>query len=270
MKDHLRGTPARSKSNKSSFAPDETVLPIKKTDSVGPPPPLKRAARTPAPTAKEADASLSTATLIPAIAAKAGISITNTRIDTSFIRKVEGSLLKAYVPLAGSTHSGPTVGDGFDLGQMHLAEFDKLPIEAGLKAKLRPYVGMTSFRAKNFLKSHPLTITPAELKQLNVVAADKILKPLMKTYNKASGKSFLELPPKRRPRFSLTLIRMAPVSCTARQINSCGSTSSLKTGKRPAQPSGGTKCTPPGVSRKRISSITLAKRQSLPFLNIGR
>jgi GH24 family phage-related lysozyme (muramidase) len=204
MKDHLRGTPARSKSNKSSFTPDETVPQVMKTESVGPPPPItaeKTVVSEPAaasgPAAKEAlDASVSTSALIPAIAAKAGISITNTKIDTSFIRKVEGSLLKAYVPLAGTTHSGTTVGDGFDLGQMHLAEFNKLPIEASLKAKLRPYVGMTGFRAKNFVKSHPLTITPSELKQLNVVAADKILKPLMKTYDKASGKSFLELPPK--------------------------------------------------------------------------
>jgi GH24 family phage-related lysozyme (muramidase) len=204
MKDHLR-TPARSRSNKSSLAPDDTILPIHKTDSVGPPPPFTAEetvvsepaapAAASAPAAAEATASLSTASLIPAIAAKAGISITHTKIDTSFIRKVEGSLLKAYVPLAGTSHSGPTVGDGFDLGQMHTAEFDKLPIEAGLKAKLRPYVGMTGFRAKNYLKSHPLTITPAEMKQLNVVAADKILKPLMRTYNKASGKSFLELPP---------------------------------------------------------------------------
>ncbi len=192
MKDHLRSTPSRSKSSKSSL----------KNESRPPPTPLTAQETTPL-TAQEtvgskkttASASVSTATLIPAIAAKAGISITDTRIDSSFIRKVEGSLLKAYVPLAGSTHSGVTVADGFDLGQMHLAEFDKLTIEAGLKAKLRPYVGMTSFRAKNFLKSHPLSITPDELKQLNVIAANKILKPLVKTYEKASGQSFTKLPP---------------------------------------------------------------------------
>ena len=194
MKDHLRSAPSRSRSNKSSLVPDETAPSTIKV-SKGPPPPLTAETTTISSEPMIASASVSTATLIPAIAAKAGISITDTRINTSFIRQVEGSLLKAYVPLAGSTHSGVTVGDGFDLGQMRPAEFDKLTIEAGLKDKLRPYVGMTSFRAKNFLKSHPLTITPAELKQLNVVAANKILKPLMKTYEKASGQSFTKLPP---------------------------------------------------------------------------
>ncbi len=203
MKDHLRSTPSRSRSKKSSLVPDETATPTIEKVSKGPPPPLTAETTTissepiiaSAHEAKKASPPVSTATLIPAIAAKAGISITDTRINTSFIRQVEGSLLKAYVPLAGSTHSGVTVGDGFDLGQMRPAEFDKLTIEASLKAKLRPYVGMTSFRAKTFLKSHPLTITPAELKQLNVVAANKILKPLVKTYEKASGLSFTKLPP---------------------------------------------------------------------------
>jgi hypothetical protein len=138
----------------------------------------------------------SSASLFKKAASKMGVSIVDTKIDTSFIRKVEGSLLKGYVPLAGSTHSGVTVGDGFDLGQMNTSEFQKLNLSASLKAKLQPYVGMTGMRAKSFVKTHPLVINEEELKEVNVVAADKILSPLIKSYDKASGKSFLDLPAK--------------------------------------------------------------------------
>lgn len=135
--------------------------------------------------------------LISAVTAKMGVdlvSIVNTKIDTNFIRKVEGSVLKGYVPLASTTNSGVTIADGFDLGQRKLAEFNKLPITAALKAKLQPYVGLTRFAAKDFVKAHPLTINEDELKQLNIVAGNMILRPLMKAYNKSGGKSFLELP----------------------------------------------------------------------------
>ena len=140
--------------------------------------------------------------LITAVAAKVGVnitedkgvSITQSKIDTGFITKVEGSVLKGYVPLAGSTNSGVTIADGFDLGQMHLSEFNQLPITAALKDKLMPYVGLTKYKAVAFLKAHPLTITQDELVQLNVIAANKILKPLVTVYNKESGKSFMDLP----------------------------------------------------------------------------
>lgn len=124
----------------------------------------------------------------------AAISIKDTKIDTQFIRKVEGSVLKGYVPLATKTRSGVTVADGFDLGQMNRIEFSQLPISNSLKNKLLPYVGLTSLKAKNFLKNHPLTITTGELDQLNVIAANKILQPLIKTYNLSSGHNFLDLP----------------------------------------------------------------------------
>jgi|GEM_PF-1417410 len=138
-----------------------------------------------------------TSSLITAVAAKAGVnlvSITETKIDRGFIRKVEGSVLKGYVPLAATTNSGVTIADGFDLGQMRPAEFSKLPISSALKAKLQPYIGLTRFQAVSFLRSHPLAINENELDQLNVVAANKILQPLVKVYEKSTGQSFLNLP----------------------------------------------------------------------------
>jgi GH24 family phage-related lysozyme (muramidase) len=128
------------------------------------------------------------------IAVSASVTIQQTKVDTNFIRLVEGSVLKGYVPLASTTRSGVTIADGFDLGQMTASEFSKLPISDALKAKLQPYVGLTSLKAQAYVKAHPLTINQDELQQLNQVAANKILQPLVKAYNQASGKSFLDLP----------------------------------------------------------------------------
>src|ERR1700730_16076684 len=94
---------------------------------------------------------------------KTPVSVTNTQIDHNFIRKVEGSALKGYVPLVQTTQSGVTIAHGFDLGQPSLQEFDSLPITQALKKKLRPYVGLKKYAALAFLNKHPLTITEAEL-----------------------------------------------------------------------------------------------------------
>ena len=107
---------------------------------------------------------------------------------------MEGSLLHGYVPLPKTSHSGVTIADGFDLGQLTRTEFEKLPMTKALKDKLRPYVGLKKMTAYNFVKKHPLRITTAEQKQLNVIAANKILIPLAKRYQKYTGKSFASLP----------------------------------------------------------------------------
>ena len=176
-----------------------TISPAaKSTASTPTPTPAPVMAATPAVPITKA----SPTSLISAVAAKVGlnitqdkgVSITQTKIDTGFISKVEGSVLKGYVPLAATTNSGITIADGFDLGQMHPSEFNQLPITAALKSKLMPYIGLTKFKAVAFLKAHPLTISRDELAQLNVIAANKILKPLVAIYNKDSGKSFMDLP----------------------------------------------------------------------------
>jgi GH24 family phage-related lysozyme (muramidase) len=122
------------------------------------------------------------------------VNIGQTQIDLHFIRLVEGSTLKGYVPLVHSTNSGVTIAHGFDLGQMSRKEFQALPLDQALKSKLQPYVGLKKYKALNYLKKHPLTITPAELQELNKVAANRILQPLTKYYHHATGQSFLDLP----------------------------------------------------------------------------
>src|SRR6266496_1607308 len=57
------------------------------------------------------------------------ISIHHTQIDLRFLAKMEGASLTGYVPLPESTKSGVTVGNGVDLGQMDLAEFNRLPLD---------------------------------------------------------------------------------------------------------------------------------------------
>jgi GH24 family phage-related lysozyme (muramidase) len=126
---------------------------------------------------------------------KGQITIQNTKIDRHFIDKMEGVVMKGYVPLPKTTKSGVTIGSGFDLGQMHPKEFKQLPINEALKAKLLPYVGLRQFKAVAFLKAHPLKINTIELQEVNAIAANKILQPLVKSYNKASKVSFTDLPP---------------------------------------------------------------------------
>ena len=130
----------------------------------------------------------------PIVIVKA-ISITDTQIDRNFIRAMEGSHLKGYVPLVKTTNSGVTIAHGFDLGQLSLREFNSMAISNELKQKLRPYVGLKKYAALSFLKKHPLTISPGDLEQLNVVSADSVLRPLVKYYDQVSKQSFLELPP---------------------------------------------------------------------------
>ena len=122
------------------------------------------------------------------------VTIDQTKIDHNFIKKMEGSKLQGYVPLAHLSKSGVTIANGVDLGQLNLKEFNNLPISNPLKTKLRPYVGLKQSQAEAFLKKHPLTITTQELEQLNRVAANKILQPLVKSYDKASRVHFIDLP----------------------------------------------------------------------------
>ncbi len=128
------------------------------------------------------------------IHSKVAISIIDTQIDREFIRAMEGSHLKGYVPLVRTTNSGVTIAHGFDLGQLSLKEFNNMAISHELKQKLQPYVGLKKYAALSFLKKHPLTISPGDLEQLNVVSADSVLRPLVKSYDQASNRHFLELP----------------------------------------------------------------------------
>ncbi len=122
------------------------------------------------------------------------VSLEQTQIDHHFLKKMEGSKLNGYVPLANNSKSGVTIANGFDLGQLNLKEFNNLSLDEKLKNKLRPYVGLRQHQAKTFLQRHPLTITIQELEQLNKAAAHKILHPLVQSYDRVSKTPFIHLP----------------------------------------------------------------------------
>ncbi len=123
------------------------------------------------------------------------MSMEKTKIDTSFIRLVEGSMSHGYVPLAKTTKSGVTVGDGVDLGQMNKNELQKLPVQKSLKDKLFAYIGLKKQKAVAFLRVHPLSLNADELTQLDKVVGNKILQPLAAEYHQLTGKMFTQLPP---------------------------------------------------------------------------
>ncbi|MBS0350744.1 MAG: hypothetical protein JSR33_06100 [Proteobacteria bacterium] len=122
------------------------------------------------------------------------ISIQYTKVDLKFIAKMEGTVLRGYVPLPKTTNSGVTIGSGLDLGQLTVSEFNKLPMDEALQAKLRPYVGLKKYNAVAYLRAHPLKITSKELIQVNQAAANMILAPLQKSYDQVSKVKFVDLP----------------------------------------------------------------------------
>ena len=80
-------------------------------------------------------------------------------VNLDFLREVEGYRRVPYIPTGSDGKpigkSGVTVGTGIDLGQMNMAEFDKLPIDAVARSALAPYVGKTGAEAQAALRLDP-------------------------------------------------------------------------------------------------------------------
>jgi Bacterial toxin homologue of phage lysozyme, C-term len=90
------------------------------------------------------------------------------KIDYKFISALEGSrITKAYVPAPTVSRSGITVGTGFDLGQRNENDLKNLNISAGLRDKLKQYVGRTGRDAEDYLVKHPLTISDSEADEID-------------------------------------------------------------------------------------------------------
>ena len=85
------------------------------------------------------------------------------KIDYSFLSELEGgSKTKGYVPAAGVSKSGVTIGTGFDLGQRNETDLKILGLSSDLIATLKPYLGKQSKDAQAALDKTPLTITSAQ------------------------------------------------------------------------------------------------------------
>jgi hypothetical protein len=87
-------------------------------------------------------------------------------IDWGFIADLEGRTFSGYVPDPSSSHSGVTVGVGFDLGQIKPDALAKMVVDPALFAKLLPYAGMRGKAAVDFLGKHPLLLTKQQVDDL--------------------------------------------------------------------------------------------------------
>ena len=99
------------------------------------------------------------------------------RIDWAFIGTLEGEAIpKGYVP---SDNSGVTIATGVDLGQRAMLELLALGLAAALTDKLKPYLGLKGNAARDKLNSAPLTLSAAEVAQLDQALRARFLPALV-------------------------------------------------------------------------------------------
>lgn len=117
-------------------------------------------------------------------------------IDYKFISDLEGgSRTMGYVPAAGVSKSGVTIGTGFDLGQRGEADLKALNLSAALITKLKPYLGKKGSDAQNALKAKPLMITNQEALDIDKAVKKDHIEKIKLKYNLASMKvKFIDLP----------------------------------------------------------------------------
>ncbi len=108
------------------------------------------------------------------------------KIDFSFISQLEGGQkLDGYVPAATKSKSGVTIATGFDLGARNEADLLRLGLLPLLIKKLKPYLGMKSIAAEQFVKKTPLKITRLEADAIDKAAKTSITKQLIQKYDLA-------------------------------------------------------------------------------------
>lgn len=118
-------------------------------------------------------------------------------IDFKFLSDLEGgSKTTGYVPAAGVSKSGVTIGTGFDLGQRKESDLTALGLDATLVTKLKPYLGLKGKKAQDLLKKQPLTISVANAQKIDKAVKSSHISQLKIKYNAAQGntKKFIDLP----------------------------------------------------------------------------
>lgn len=119
------------------------------------------------------------------------------KIDYSFISELEGgSKTTGYVPAAGVSKSGVTIGTGFDLGQRNESDLKALGLPSDLITKLKSYLGKKAKDAQDVLTKTPLTITTAQAATIDKAVKKAHVDLLMLKYNSAAEnkKKFTDLP----------------------------------------------------------------------------
>ena len=119
----------------------------------------------------------------------------NIRFD--FIERQEGNRSSVYVPTEsdGSVlgNSGPTIGMGVDIGQTSVESLEGLPQD--LINKLAPYTQMRGRDAQVYVQSNPLTLTDAELRQINMWSKQRQTENLIRQWNRDSDIDWEDLTP---------------------------------------------------------------------------
>jgi hypothetical protein len=116
-------------------------------------------------------------------------------IDWHFIAALEGAgILTGYVPVAETSNSGVTIASGVDLGQTGPRQIDFWPIDDALKMRLRLYCGLKRQDAVDFLRAHPLTISPGECAEIDAAVQAEQASRIAVAYDKASVVKFADLP----------------------------------------------------------------------------
>ncbi|GBQ28862.1 hypothetical protein AA12717_3077 [Gluconacetobacter sacchari DSM 12717] len=118
-------------------------------------------------------------------------------VDTSFIERKEGKIDHVYLPKDGNNkvleHSGATIGVGIDLGQQSRESLQAAGVDQSTIDKLAPYFGMQGDEADKYVQQHPLTLSDAELSQLDTAFITKQVSKVASFFNGISGRDFADL-----------------------------------------------------------------------------
>lgn len=111
------------------------------------------------------------------------------KVDFDFIKEREGYKKSMYVPKdkKGTVlgKSGATIASGFDLGQRKESDLEGLSPE--IVTKLKPYLGKKGAAANTYVESNPLTLTTAEVDEINKFAKKQELDRLEKKWDSSSS-----------------------------------------------------------------------------------
>ena len=119
------------------------------------------------------------------------------KIYYSFLSELEGgSVTKGYVPAAGVSKSGVTIGTGFDLGQRNETDLKTLGLSSALIAILKPYLGKQAKDAQAVLDKTPLSITFDQAAGIDKAVKKAHIDLIKQNYNAVAEnkKTFTDLP----------------------------------------------------------------------------
>jgi hypothetical protein len=115
-------------------------------------------------------------------------------IDVAVITAHEGGNLRnGYVPAVNGIpidDSGVTIGTGVDLGQQTSSRLLNMGVPQSVVARLNPYFGLQGAPAQAFLAAHPVTLSQADVDQLNSAVMSGYFNTTASNFNSANNSGF--------------------------------------------------------------------------------